>query len=770
MERKDRLTISENKVYTKSEKTLYFSEIMNWIYKRSLYIAISLIITFVAALLYIKLSVPIFKVSTTILIDEEKRRISTEPDQVLEGFGLSAGMKNIDNQMLLLTSRSLVGKTVDELDLFLEYYESKGLRKVILFPETPIRIITLENSDLPSDIVFKTHLIDSNKIRIRSLTNNSTKLDTTVYFGGKFFMNSDTFRFELANKEWPLGDLSDRIYFIKHSRKKLIDSYIKRLKVEQISYKGTLIRISLEGTNTENDILFLKKLTEIFLQNSLDKKNEEATKTIHFIDEQLIGISDSLLITENKLQHFRSKNRIMDLSAQGQVIIDQAMSLENEKARIEIESNYYSYLVDYLKKDNIGEVPIAPATMGITDPGLTKLVTDLADLQGQLYSKSLGAKNPLQSQILQRVRTTKEALQETLNGVIRANNLARNENLAQIRTVNAQATALPVTERELLGIERKFKLNDELYTFLLEKRSIAQIQKASNIPDNEIVDQAEADNKPIKPNKTLIFLIALVMGIGIPVSIMLILEAFNNKIRNEGDILQLGDLFLCGNIPHCHGNSNVNLNNNINSLVIESFRSIRNLFQTLNKDIKSPIIVVTSSTSKEGKTFIASNLAVLYGMTGSKTVLVDMDLRNPHIHNNFNIKNDFGIDNWLLGQKELDEVIRPTSINNLFIIPGQKIISNPSEMMNFVKVTSLFEILKKDFDNIVVDTSPFGSVTDAFNLISLADICLVVTRQGFSTKEMLQETINKIDNTENKLISIVLNDKYLSPQKYSYHF
>ena len=308
---------------------------------------------------------------------------------------------------------------------------------------------------------------------------------------------------------WPAKNLKAEIQFIFHSRKKLVESYRNRMKVEKVSKTGTIVKLSLEGTNKTMDMEFLNKLTEIFLNNSLDKKNQEAVRTIQFIDDQLIGISDSLVITENKLQQFRSRNRVMNLSAQGQVIIDQAMSLENEKARLGIEANYYNYLADYLAKDNVGQAPIAPATMGITDPGLTKLVADLADLQGQFYSKSLGEKNPLQSQLAQRVRNTKEALRETLNGVRRSNNMAMSEITEQIRTVNAQASALPVTERQLLGIERKYKLNDELYTFLLEKRAGAQIQKASNMPDNEVIDPSEADVLPVKPKKLLIYLLAI---------------------------------------------------------------------------------------------------------------------------------------------------------------------------------------------------------------------------------------------------------------------
>ena len=220
-------------------------------------------------------------------------------------------------------------------------------------------------------------------------------MNTAASFGETIQTPNGRFRIELTDSIWSTKNKNPEMQFIFHSRKKLIESYRNRMNVEKISKTGTIVKLSLEGTNKAMDMEFLNKLTEIFLNNSLDKKNQEAIRTIQFIDDQLIGISDSLVITENKLQQFRSRNRVMNLSAQGQVIIDQAMSLENQKARLGVESNYYNYLADYLAKDNVGQAPIAPATMGITDPGLTKLVTDLADIQGQFYSKSLGEKNPL---------------------------------------------------------------------------------------------------------------------------------------------------------------------------------------------------------------------------------------------------------------------------------------------------------------------------------------------------------------------------------------
>ena len=554
-----------------------------------------------------------------------------------------------------------------------------------------------------------------------------------------------------------------------------MDKYLKRLKVERESKTGTSIRISLEGTNKKMDIEFLNKLAEIFLNNSLDKKNLEAIRTVQFIDDQLIGISDSLVITENKLQSFRSKNRVMNLSAQGQVIIDQSMSLENQKARLGIEANYYDYLAEYLAKDNVGQVPVAPATMGITDPGLTKLVADLAELQGQFYSKSLGEKNPLQSQLAQKVRNTKESLKEILNGVKRSNNLAMNEISAQIRTINAQATALPMTERQLLGIERKYKLNDQLYTFLLEKRAGAQIQKASNMPDNEIIDVSNADKVPVKPKKQIIFLIALVGGICFPLFWILILDIFNTKVKGDEDIKRIEDIPIAGHIPHSLIKKNMVVFEEPDSRVAEAFRLLRSRMQFFTKEANSPIILITSTMPSEGKTFTAINLASVYSLIGKKTVIVGFDLRKPKIFNDFGIDNTHGISSWLIGKDSLEDIIKPTRFNNLSVISSGPIPPNPSELIASKKTEELLMLLKKKYEYIIIDSAPIGTVSDTFHISTFADACLLVVRQKVTLKYMLEETIKELRISDIKGLSVIMNDygpeynRYGYGGKYSYN-
>lgn len=729
---------------------------------------IGITICLLMAFLYNSLLIPTYRVSATLLINEETKDNLIGEDQRLSGIRIGESIQNLDNQIMVLSSKTLIERTLRELDNGIEYYQKGPFNKLVLYPERPITVIAENADSLPREMEFKVRVLDSNTFILNSRPKGEFEFKPNFSFGETIKLPEGSFSIERNN-----GNLTEKsrkriIYFQCRDIEDIAEDYAKRIKVTAASKSGTIIRIGLDGTNKSLDIDFINKLLEIFVNNTLDKKNLEAVKTIAFIDDQLIGISDSLFITENKLQDFRAKNRVMNLSSQGQVIIDQAMRLENEKARIEIEANYYNYLADYLLKDNADEVPIAPATMGISDPGLTNLVEDLTELQGQLYSKSMGKKNPLQAQLNLRIRNTKEALRETLNGVMRANKLAQEEILSQIHTVNAQATALPVTERQLLGIERKFKLNDELYTFLLEKRAVAQIQKASNLPDNEIIDSARADSMPLKPKKALIYLFALFAGIVIPFFSILGSSLFNNKIRHPEDILRITNIPVTGYIPHSSSKNGIPVFSDQNSSVTEAFRALRSRIKFMIQDAKAPVILVTSPTKEEGKTFTAINLASVYSMSGKKTIVIDFDLRNPSIHKEFDLNNVAGLSSWLVGNSELQDIIRKTGHENLAVIPAGPRPANPAELISLEKTETLIRLLKEQFDYIIIDSSPLGKVPDALHLASLADSTILVQRSNFSLQEMLRITIDDLKYSNINNVSITLNDLGSEYTRYGY--
>jgi len=458
----------------------------------------------------------------------------------------------------------------------------------------------------------------------------------------------------------------------------------------------------------------------------------------------------------------------MDLSAQGQSIIGQITLLENERARLDLEANYYDYLFDYLSKNSTTEVPIVPITMGISDPGLTRLVNELAEVQTQLSTRGAGEMNPLQRNLEQRVRTTKDALRETLNGLKRANSLARSENQSQLNRANSQASALPATERQLLGMERKFKLNDELYTFLLEIRAEQQMQKASNKADSEIIDPADARfSTLVSPIPIKVYLMGLAAGIGIAALFVFLRFVFNKTLK-EDEIRTITKIPIVGNIQHNIAKINNIVISQPDSMIAESFRILRSRLQFFIKEAKSPVIMVTSTMPGEGKTFTSINIASVYSLLGKRTVLVGFDLRKPRIYEDFNLSNERGVSTWLIGKDKLQDIIQPTAFDNLSIIAAGPIPPNPSELTALEKTEELIKQLKGSFDYIVIDTSPIGIVSDTTHLASMADTTLLVIRPGTTLRDMLENTLNEINENGLHGVCIVLNDLKSDSKHYGY--
>ena len=726
---------------------------------------ISVAVAVFGARLYINHTMPLYETSVTVLINERDDRPLVDNSELLQGLGLPGGFKNLENQIMVLKSRGLVEQTLKELPFEIEYYFKTLKNKLPIYPEAPVSLLYDDNIPLPRDTEFSLTFLGNNNYSIESEA-DYYPLQKSAAFGENVEMPGGSFRIECWNEEWLIHNSGQKLYFIIHSNRGLIMYYIGKLNVEKLSRDGSMLRVSLTGTNRARDVDFLNKHIEGFRNISLDKKNTEAERRIQFIDDQLVGISDSLLTTENKLQQFRSSHRVMDLSAQGQAIIAQVTLLENERARLNLEANYYDYLADYLSKDILGELPIVPITMGITDPALTRLVNELTELQGQLTTRGAGEMNPLQRNLELRVRSSKGALRETLNGLRRANSLARSENQEQINRANSQASALPVTERQLLGFERKFTLNNELYTFLLETRAEQQMQKASNRADVEIIDKAdERFSAWISPDPLKIYSLGLFAGFIVPLVLIFLGVLLNKTIKDE-DIRRITDIPIVGNIPSNDGKTNTVVFDDSDSSISEAFRLLRSRMQFLTKNAVSPVILITSSMPGDGKTFTAINLASVYSLLGKRTVCVGFDLRKPKIFQDFNLSNERGVTTWLIGKDKLQDIIQETSYKNLSVISSGPIPPNPSELTALEKTRELLLLLKEKFDYVIIDSSPIGIVSDTYYLASLADTCLLVVRSGKTFRDIFEKTLNEINGSGIKGIGMVVND-IKSDSKYS---
>jgi len=716
---------------------------------------------------YLNHTMPVYRTTATIIINETGDRPTVDNSEILQGLGLPGGMRNLHNQNMILRSVALTESTLNELPFEVEFY-TKGLRnRVPLYPVAPLRILSESEIPLPRDTEFLVDYIGNNKFTIIS-ENDYFPFQKTASFRDTIKIQDGSFRIECRNEEWFKINSDKKLYFTIHSRISLINSFKNRINVELMSKEGSILVISMIGTNRAKDMDFLNKHLEGFQAISLNKKNMEAQRRIQFIESQLIGISDSLSITENRLQQFRSSNRVMDLSAQGQAIIEQVTRYDNEKARLNLEANYYDYLAEYLAKEETGEIPIIPMTMGITDPGLTRLVEELAELQSQLSLRGAGEMNPLQRNLEQRVYSAKASLRETLNGLRRANSLARSENQQQINRANSQASRLPVTERQLLGIERKFRLNDELYTFLLETRANLEMQKASNKADSEIIDPADARfSTLISPHPMKLYLVGLLGSMAIIFLIVYLNLIYSKKLKDE-DIRKITDLPVIGTIPLSTDFKKTVVFSSSGSSISEAFRSLRSRIQFFTKETTSPVILITSTMPEDGKTFTAINLASVYSLLGKRTILVGFDLRKPKIYEDFKLENEKGVSTWLIGKDSLQEIIQKTEYENLWIISSGPIPPNPSELTALDKTKELIRVLKEQFDYIIIDSSPIGIVSDTYHLASLSDACLVVVKPGKTLKNLFINTLNEIRSSNIKGISMVINGIKPGTMQYGY--
>ncbi|HEX2395722.1 MAG TPA: polysaccharide biosynthesis tyrosine autokinase [Bacteroidales bacterium] len=726
---------------------------------------VSLTLALVGGYLYLRYTKPVYRTTATILIEEGDNNVSNGTAQILEGIGLQPGNKNLDNQLIILGSYTLVENALKELPFGIDYHFKGRIRSSNCYPNNPIVV-------LPDSIV---HYVNNEYIITLKegdnfhLSTEGKDIDTIISFGQKISFDGNSFTIIPDQESWNLlenGPVSFRFFSIDN----LTENYRNRLKIKTASKEGTIVQLTLEGPDKEKDRDFLNKLTEKFFESNLNRKNQEASRIIEFIDLQLIGISDSLMITENRLEEFRSKHRVMDISIQGNKVIEQAVKLEDDKAKLMLESNYFDYLNRYLSDSNTQETPIAPSTMGISDPLLSQLVGELAQLHSDFYSGGLGIKNPFQNQIRQKINTTRKSLQESLKNIIQANNMAKMENMEQIRTLNVQASGLPVTERKLLGIEREFKLNDVMYTFLLQKRAEAQIQKASNTPDNELVDKARTERNPVSPKKDRIYIIALLMGLGTPIGVLLLIDLFNNKIKTEEELKHLTNLPIAGHIPHNHSETQIVVLKEPDSIISEAFRNLRTRIQFFTKDVRSPVILVTSAMPGEGKTFTAINLASVYSLKGKKTVLVGFDLRKPKIYRDFNLHNDKGVSTYLIRKDSLKDIIQTTEFPNLFLITGGPIPPNPAELASSEEIKDLILNLKKQFDYIIIDSAPIGTVADSYAITDLADAIIMIVRHGKTIRTILENTLNDVKSNDVHGLSLLVNDMDIRSLSYKYAY
>lgn len=723
------------------------------------------------AILYIKFTLPVYQASSSILVDDEKSSPANVSD--LLSSDLFGANLNLPTEIGILRSRTVLQETIRRLNLEIQYWSTTNYPAQPLYPKSPIKVevdtIIREYKDLP----FSVTILDSTHYRLE-VDYDGDKLPA-FYLNQRFAFGQEikTEYFKITlQKGSSLPETGATYEFKVRSLNKLVAEMLESLTAEPLDKEANIVRLTYLDVIPVRALDILNEISKVYIDLDIQDKAEVASLTLKFVDEQLNNTGSMLSTNEQDMQAFKEKNKTVDLGEESKAVLQKlnVLDVDRVKNNIEITSlqNLYNYITS---NDDITN--LAPTSLGIPDPLLVELITNLQALQAKRKSVSYGVKNdaPAVKVLDQQISENRAALIENVKSIQKRLNTTRDALNVQISKYEESIKQVPEMERELLGIKRNFEVNQNIYTYLLQKKAETSIAKATAVSDNRILDTAALADEPVEPNKKIIAGIILLLTLLIPTVVISSKSLLRNTVLNRDDISLYTEVPLIGVVGHSSDTSNLVVAKRPKSAIAEAFRTIRTNLQYFGKEEGCKTILITSSVGGEGKSFVTLNLAGIIAMQQQKVVVIGLDLRKPKLFQDFGWKNDLGASNYLVGANKIGDIIRKTDNPYLDIILSGPTPPNPAELLSKPQMAEMLAELKKSYDFIIIDTPPIGVVSDAFLLINQSDVNLYVVRQGYSRLEFLKTLEELYEEGKIPNASIVLNDSnFAHTYGYGHHY
>ena len=744
--------IVQNGMMMEEEKSNF--DIMEWIFRILHYwylFVIAGVIAFSLAYLKNKRVIETYLTTGTLIIKEYNGGMGSSA--LMQGFGVDAGYKNVNNQLIILGSYDLIGRAVDSLPfLNVEYITHGRFKTRNIYKQTPILVEYSRVDPMAYSLMFKCTVQDNG-----SLLLTTTKEDYNFSYTAHYGELVETPMFTATI--WPTENMmraGQHIYFRFRSRDDLASEFSSRLSMNFVTQGSTVLALQLVGVTPERDRDFINKLSDIYLLQNLERKNEVADKSIMFINQQLEVLQQSLAVSESAMTDFRQENKFVDVNSYAGTLMSKVSQYDQQKMALRLKETYLDYLANYLNRQIEQEAVIAPATLGLNEPMLMQLVQQLNDLQ--IQRGELSTKNVYYAKYSNDIENVKTAIGEVVKSMRASLDIEKADLEERLQEVEHDIKKLPQKELQMVAIERNYRIDDNYYTFFLQKRAEAEIQKASNTPDNEIMDRARTTRTMNSKEKRKNTTTYMAIGLLIPLLLIILSELLNNKVRTAKEVERLSNFELVGTLRHVRSQNPTFVKKSPRSSYAEMLRGIRSRIEFLVQRKTKITLTVTSTQSGDGKTFISTNMASLYSMTGHPTVLLDMDIRKPNVHEKLGIDATIGVTNYLIGDCTLDEIIIHNEQFGFDVIPAGTIPPNPGELIRSDKLTELLAILRERYDFVVIDSSPVGQVPDALSLIEQTDLTLFVVRCLKTNKAFAKQTLENLAINHKDKIHLILSD------------
>jgi len=712
-------------------------------------------LSMVLAYLKIRYAPKIYKVQSSMLIKSDRNNSGVGAnDEKFADLFMTGGTANLGNEIEVLKSRPVLQRVGKDLNLQTQYYNKGNVISSLLYPNSPILLDILSMADSSRSFGFDITLVAGDKFFL-----NESK--TSYAFGQPLDIGGNRVRVVKSLVVDPHSFVSGKFQIVWLSMDDLGGSLGGGLRIAQINEQTTILTLSLECENTTLGNEILNKLMLVYDTLVVEDKNRIAGNTLRFINDRLFDLSDTLRGVEGGLAKFRQENEVFDIEGQSRSFLDNLGAAAKQRSELEVRKGILGFLLKYIS-DKKNQYELVPTVLGIDEPALLQLMAEYNKLQLERDAnlKTTSANAPLIISMTSGLEKMRQNIYQALLNVQQAYNIGIENLDKNDEQMHSRLSSLPQKSMQFLNRERRQKILNDLYSLLLQKKLEISMASASTISNSRILETAIGAGISISPDKKKIYSFYLALGLLIPIGFIALREFLQDKVRGRVDLEKNTQTPIIGEICHSQDNLALVVKNNSRSLISEQFRIIRtNLQYVIGKKGEKPVILVTSSFSGEGKSFVSTNMGAVMALSGKKTVIMEFDIRKPKIISGLEIKRKMGITNYIIGKASFQELlIKVSDTENLYVIPCGPIPPNPAELLLDKRMDELMQEVMDNFEIVIMDTAPIGLVSDATNLARFANTCLYIVREGYTFRKQLGIVEEMYNKKQLPGLCLVLND------------
>ena len=755
------------------EKPIKWREIYEKIIFHWKWFVFSALLALIIGAVYGRMQRDVYELKTSVLIIDQTRNGQMNELSLLKqldaaGMGGGRSSSMVNNEEQVLQSTALMKRVVNRLELYTTYSRRVFLRTEELYSASPlyVGIDSLSLYKMKSGLTLNIKP-ENDKLSVEgNYGDNDFHLHTTKL---PAYLNTPAGKIYIELRqgmEFPTEPIDVSI----NNPVKVAKSFSKGALTTEVAKMVDVINLSIRVSNIQKGQDILNTLTDIYNQDASEQSNQSAINTARFIDERLKLLTNELSNVELQMENYKQTNKLTDIDADAQMYLTKTNVFDQQEIQVEIEQHLIKYVEEFIQNP-ANHAALIP-NLGLTDVGLVSVIQKYNELvmTRERIAQGTSDENPAFRTLNQEINATRKAIQTSISNSRRGLQISNQNLKSQNSLMQSKIRDIPRQEREYIEIKRQQQVKESLYLFLLQKREEASLNMAVAVPKGRVLNTPD-DASQVGPNRNIILLIFLLIGLLVPALVIYILDLINTSIRNREDVEKMTDIPIITELEYDKSESMIIDYSSNASSNSELFRLMRTKLQFTLDHPTEKVILVTSTMSGEGKTFVSINLSIMLSLAEKKVLIMGMDLRNPQLAKNFGINEKNGISGYLSGQiKDYTSLIHSSKeFPSLSVMPAGVIPPNPTELIMKERFDTLLHDLKKDYDFIVIDSAPVGAVSDSYLIDRISDLTLFICRAGYTDKRNI-EFINRIQQEKSlKRLFIVVNDVDFETGRYSYH-